>query len=170
MWQKHPLLMVTLYPESMTVSTISSFSTMLSVADPVFTSGQCIHRSSFLDQKKDWNWTEPNCRRLNHQLQLYKFWNFFGCQLQGLSKNQKTEKNRSRPVATSLSSRYVLDLIYTHIYLIFGPWIIKNGQELVEIWPKTFLYTTWMYVPSVFAISQPNLNEIAWTINQSTVN
>ena len=22
---------------------------------------------------------------------------------------------------------------YRHIYLIFGPWIIKNGQELVEI-------------------------------------
>ena len=64
----------------------------------------------------------------------------------------------------------MLELINTHICSIFALWIIKNGQELVEIWPKTFLYATWIYVPSVFAISQPNLKEIAWNFNQSTEN
>ena len=46
----------------------------------------------------------------------------------------------------------------------------KSSQELVEIWPKTFLYATWMDVLSVFAIFQPDLNEIAWSFNQSTDN
>ena len=57
-------------------------------------------------------------------------------------EKSKDRKNQSRPVATGLSFRHVLDLIHTHIYLIFGLCIIKNGQELVEIWPKTFLYAT----------------------------
>ena len=63
---------------------------------------------------------------------------FFGCDLWHLLKNWKTEKNWSRPVATGLSSHHVLDIIQKHIYLIFGLWIIKDGQELVEIWPKHF--------------------------------
>ena len=83
-------------------------------------------------------------------------------------KNQ--QENRSRLVATGFSSHHVLYLTHAHIYLLVSLWIIKNGQELVEIWPKTFFYATWMYVPSVFAISQPNLNEIAWNLNQSTEN
>ena len=62
----------------------------------------------------------------------------------------KTEKDWSRPVATSLLSCHVLDLTHAHIYLMFGPWIIKNGQELVEIWPKTFLY-------AYFVVNLPDL-------------
>ena len=93
-----------------------------------------VRRSSSLGCKKDWNQTEPNCKRLDNQLQL-----------QGLSNNQKTEKK------TGLSSCHVLDLTHAHCSLIVGLWIIKNGQELVEIWPKTFLYATQMYVPSVLA-------------------
>ena len=117
-----------------------------------------VRRSSLLDWKKDWIRTEPNCKRPNHRLQLHKFWIFSVASCEVCWKIEKPKKNRSIPVATGLSSSHVLDLTHTHIYLIFGLWIIKNGQELVEIWPKTFLYTTRMYVSSVFAISQPNLN------------
>ena len=92
-----------------------------------------VRRSSSLDWKKDRNRTEPNRKRPDHRLQLHIFMNFFGCQLRCLSKNRKTEKNRSRPVATGLSSRRVLDLTHTHFSLIVGLWIIKNGQKLVEI-------------------------------------
>jgi hypothetical protein len=42
-------------------------------------------------------------------------------------------KNWLKLVATSLWSQRVLDLTPTHIYFIFGPWIIKNSEELVEI-------------------------------------
>ena len=42
-----------------------------------------VRRSSSLDWKKDWNQTEPNCKRLDHRLQL-----------QRLSKNQKNEKKK----------------------------------------------------------------------------
>ena len=35
-----------------------------------------VHRSSLLDWKKDWNRTESNCKRPDHQLQLHKFWKF----------------------------------------------------------------------------------------------
>ena len=35
-----------------------------------------VRRSSSVDWKKDRNWTESNCKRLDHQLQLHKFWNF----------------------------------------------------------------------------------------------
>ena len=134
-----------------------------------------VHRSSSLDWKKDWNRTEPNCKRPDHWLQLHKFWKFFGCQLQGLSKIRKPkQKNQSRQVSTGLSSHHALDLTHAHFSLIYPSlvslWIIKHSQELVEIWPKTFLYTTQMYVPSVFTISQPNLNEIAWNFDQSTGN
>ena len=97
---------------------------------PVATS---VRRSSLLDWKKDRNRTEPNRKRPDHRLRLHKFWIFFGCQLRCLSKNRKTEKNRSRPVATGRSSCHVLDLTYAHFSLIVGLWIIKNGQELVEI-------------------------------------
>ena len=122
-----------------------------------------VHRSSSLDQKKDWNQTELNCKRLDHWLWLHKFWNFSVASCDICRKIK-------RPKKTGLLLNHVLDLIHTHIYLIFGLWIIKNGQELVDIWPKTFLYTTWMYVSSVFAISQSNLNKIAWNFNQSTEN
>ena len=122
-----------------------------------------VRRSSSLDWKKDRNITEPNCKRPDHQLWLHKFWNFSVASCDICRKIEKPKK-------TGLSSRHVLDLTNTHFSLIFGLWIIKNGQELVEIWPKTFLYTTQMYVPSAFTISQPNLNEIAWSFNQCTGN
>ena len=54
-------------------------------------------------------------------------------------KYSGTNKKWFRLVATSLLSHYTLDLTHTHISFIFGPWIIKSSQELVEIWPKTFL-------------------------------
>jgi len=70
------------------------------------------------------------------------------------SLDRKYDRNRtedqSEPVATGLSSRHMLDLTHAHIYLIFSPWIIKNGQELVEIWPKTFLY-------AYFVVNLPDL-------------
>ncbi|KAF8240922.1 hypothetical protein L208DRAFT_1231168, partial [Tricholoma matsutake] len=47
---------------------------------------------------------------------------------------EKYSRTDEKPVATGLSSQRMLDLTPTHIYFIFGPWIIKNGQELVEIW------------------------------------
>ena len=120
-------------------------------------------RSSSLDQKKDWNQTKPNCKRPDHWLRLHKFWNF-------LVASCKVCRKIKRPKKTNLLSCNVLNLTNSHFSLIVGLWIIKNGQELVEIWPKTFLYTTWMYVPSVFTISQLNINEIAWNFNQSTGN
>ena len=113
-----------------------------------------ICRSSLLDWKKDRNWTELNCKRPDHQLQLHKFWIFSVASCKVCQKiKKKNGKNRSRPVATGLSSCRVLYLTHTHFSLIVGPWIIKNDQELVEIWPKTCLYATQMYVPSIFAQS-----------------
>ena len=126
-------------------------------------------RSSSLDWKKDQNWTEPKCKR-PHWLQLHKFWNFRLPVARFVEKSKNRKKNQSRPVAIGISSCHVLELTHAHIYLIVGLWILKNSQELVVIWPKTFLYATQMYVPSIFAISQLNLNEIAWNINQSTWN
>ena len=55
---------------------------------------------------------------------------------------KKQKKNRSRLAATGPLSRHVLDLTHTHFSVIVSLWIIKDGQELVEIWPKTFLYAT----------------------------
>ena len=54
----------------------------------------------------------------------------FSCQLEGLLKNQKTEKSQSRLVSTGLLSHHILDLTHTHIYLIFGPWIIKKQTRI----------------------------------------
>jgi hypothetical protein len=53
-------------------------------------------------------------------------------------KYLKTEKDRFRQVATGLSSRHVLDLTNAHFYLIFGPLIIKNRQEMVDISVRKF--------------------------------
>ena len=92
-----------------------------------------VRRSSFLDWKKDWNQTEPNCKRPDHQLRLHKLWNFLVASCNICWEIEKPKKNRSRPVATGISSCYALDLTHTHFSLIVGFWIIKNGQELVEI-------------------------------------
>ena len=129
-----------------------------------------VHRSSSLDWKKDRNRTEPNCKRPDHRLQLDKFWIFLVASCKVCQTIEKPKKNGPRPIATGLWSRHVLDLTYAHCSLIVGLWSIKNGQELVKIWPKTFLYATWMYVPSGFAISQPNLNKNAWNFDQSSGN
>ena len=109
-------------------------------------------------------WTEKMTETKLNQLQktrppvaVAQILKLFSCQWQGLLTIE-------RPKKTSLSSHYVLNLTHTHIYLIFGLLIIQNSQELVEIWSKTFLYTTQTYVLSIFAISQPNHNEIAWCI------
>ena len=121
-----------------------------------------------LEKRLKSNWTQ--LQKTGPPVAVAQILKNFGYQLRHLSKNRKTEKNWSRPVATGLSSHDVLDLTHAHVSLIVGPWIIKNGQELVEIWPKTSLYTTWMYVPSVFTIPHPNLNTIAWNFDQSTGN
>ena len=83
-------------------------------------------RSTSLDWKKDRNRTELNCKRPDHQLRLHKFWIF---SVASCDVCQKIEK----PKKTGLSSRHVLDLTYAHFSLIVSLWIIKNGQELVEI-------------------------------------
>ena len=95
--------------------------------------GSSVRRSSLLDWKKDWNWTEPNCKRPDHRLRLHKFWIFSVASCDICRKIEKPKKNRSRPVATRLSSCHVLDLTHAHFSLIVGFWIIKIGQELVEI-------------------------------------
>ena len=118
-----------------------------------------VHRSSLLDWKKDQNWTEPNCKGPDHWLRLHKFWNFSVASCDVCRKIKNLKK-------TGLSSRHMLDLTHAHSSLIVSLWIIKHGQESVEIWPKTFLYTTWMYVPFAFTISQPNLDRIAWSFDQ----
>ena len=92
-----------------------------------------VHRSSSLDQKNDWNGTEPNCKRPDHWLQLHKFWKFSAASCKVFWKIE-------RPKKTSLSSCHVLDLTQAHICLIFSLWIIKDGQELVEIWSKIFIH------------------------------
>ena len=50
-----------------------------------------VRRTSFLDWKKDRNWTEPNCKRPDHRLQLHKFWIFSvaSCNVCRKSKNRK---------------------------------------------------------------------------------
>ena len=57
-------------------------------------------RSSSLDWKKDQNWTEPNCKRLDHWLQLHKFWKFLvaSCEVcQKIKKPKKTGLDRLQP-------------------------------------------------------------------------
>jgi len=103
---------------------------------PVYRTGN-IHRT-----KLDWTSLFP--------VAVAHIWGQFSCQLPCFCRYLKTDKDRSRLVATGLSSHHMLDLTHTHIYLIFGPWIIKNGQELVEIWPKTFLY-------AYFVVNLPDL-------------
>ena len=97
-----------------------------------------IHRSSSLDWKKDWNQTEPNCKRWDHWLQLHKFWNFSVASCNVCWKIEKPKKNRSRLVATGLSSCHVLDLTHAHFSLIVGLWIIKNGQNWLRYSQKHF--------------------------------
>ena len=74
-------------------------------------------------------------------------------------------KNRSRPVETGLSSCYVLELTYAHIYLIVGLWIIKNGQELVEIWPKTF----YMELECMSILFLPYLSQILTEVLETLI-
>ena len=95
-------------------------------------------RSSSLDCKKNQNWTEPNCKRPDHQLQLHKFWKFSVASCKVCWKIEK-------PKYTGLSSRHVLGLTHAHIYLIVSLWIIKNGQELVRYGQKHFyMQLEWM--------------------------
>ena len=92
-----------------------------------------VRRSSSLDWKKDRNRTEPNCKRPDHWLRLHKFWIFSvaSCDVcQKIEKPKKTGLDRLQPVFRPVMCLTLL----THIFsLIVGLWIIKNGQELVEI-------------------------------------
>ena len=58
-----------------------------------------VRRSSSLDWKKDWSQTEPQLQRVDHWLQLHKFWIFSvaSCKACQKIKKKKTEKNRSKP-------------------------------------------------------------------------
>ena len=121
------------------------------------TSAISVCRSSSLEQKYDRNWTENNCGLPDVVALILKIL-VDSCEVSW--KNGKTKKDWSRLVATGIWSWHGLDLTHTHIYLIFAL-SHQNGQESIEIWPKTFLYTIWMYVSSVFTISQPNHDGIA---------
>ena len=58
-------------------------------------------RSSSLVQKYDWNQTEPNCKRPDHQLQLHWFRNFSvaSCKVcQKMERPNKTSPNQLQPV------------------------------------------------------------------------
>ena len=69
--------------------------------------------------KKDWNKTEPNCKRPDHRLRLHKFWIFLVASCNVCQKIKKPKKkNWYRPVATGLSSHHVLDLTYAHFSLL----------------------------------------------------
>ena len=60
-----------------------------------------VHRSSSLDWKKDRNQTEPNCKRLDHQLRLHKFWIFSVASCDVCWKTEKPKKtglDRLQPV------------------------------------------------------------------------
>ena len=54
-----------------------------------------VRRSSLLDWKKDWNWTEPNRKRPDHRLRLHKFWIFSVASCNVCWKIKKPKKNRS---------------------------------------------------------------------------
>ena len=92
--------------------------------------GHSVRRSSSLDWKKDRNRTEPNRKRPDHQLQLHKFWIFSVASCDVCQKIEKPKKNRSRPIATSLSSCHVLYLTHAHFSLIVGPWIKKKRSRI----------------------------------------
>ena len=99
-------------------------SQILLVAFHLSTTSAC--RSSSLNRKKTLsNWTQ--LQKTGPPVAVAQILNFFSCQLQHLSKNRKTEKK------TGFLSRNVLDLTHAHFSLMVGLWIIKNGQELVEI-------------------------------------
>ena len=51
-----------------------------------------VRRSSSLDWKKDRNWTEPNCKRPDHQLRLHKFWKFSVASCDVCQKIEKLKK------------------------------------------------------------------------------
>ena len=95
-------------------------------------------RSSLLDWKKDRNWTEPNCKRPDHRLQLHKFWIFSVASCDVCQKIEKLKKTRSRPVATGLSSRHMLDLTQAHFSVIVGLWIIKTVKNWLRYSQKHF--------------------------------
>ena len=78
-----------------------------------------VRRSSSLDWKKIEIELNPTAKT-RPPVAVAQILNFFGCQLRCLSKYQKTKKNRSRPVATGLSSHRVLDLTCAHFSLIVG--------------------------------------------------
>ena len=65
-------------------------------------------------------------------------------------------KNRSRPVATGLLSRHVLELTHAHHSLIVSLSIIKNGQGLVEIGQKHF----YMQLECMSLLFSPYLSQI----------
>ena len=74
------------------------------------------------------NWTQ--LQKTGPLVAVAQIVKIFSCQLWGLLKNWKTEKNWSRPVATGLSSCQVLELIHAHFSLIFGLWIIKKWSRI----------------------------------------
>jgi hypothetical protein len=77
-----------------------------------------------MEQKKDQNWTGPV---------VYTGLFRSGCQPPSVKNIIGPIKNQFKSVATGLSWEPLLDHVSTLISINFGPWTIKNGQELVKM-------------------------------------
>ena len=93
-------------------------------------------RFSPWDQRKDWNWTGLDQLGLD-QWSIYGL--VFSVRLPG-AQFQGLIKTRFKSVATGFLWKPLLDHVSTLTFIDFHPWIIKNGQELVKIWQKSFLH------------------------------
>ena len=84
------------------------------------------------------DWTRP----IRTRPVVYLWTSLFqsGCQLPSFKNIIGPIKNRFKLVATSFLWKPLLDHVSTLIFIDFHPWTIKNGQELVKIWQKSFLH------------------------------
>ena len=83
-------------------------------------------------------------------------------------------KNRRKPVYTGCNRSFVPSCAGTYSCTFFPDCRSlnhkkrsKNGWDMTK---NIFICNSNVYIPSVFAISQPNLNRIAWNFNWSTGN
>jgi len=87
-----------------------------------------VHRSSWLDWKYDQNWTEPNCKGLDHQLWLPWSWIF-------LVASPKVWQKKERPVWTSCNWSF-------HSIYQLAPTTTNKSNNNKQLWQPLFLHHT----------------------------
>jgi hypothetical protein len=99
-----------------------------------------VHRSSPWDQKKILKLDWTGLIRTGPVVYLWTSLFQSSCWLPGFKNIIGPMKNQFKSVSTSLLWKPLLDHVPTLISINSYPWTIKNGQELVKIWQKSFLH------------------------------